>query len=220
MCQAQSLRLCCAFFSPKKGTGFFISTSNKKFYNGKTMPNLVLPTRALYVVNKAIDLFHHRGFHLIGIDRIVKESEITKATFYNYFHSKERLIEICLMVQKEKLQEQVVAMVEYDLNTAAIDKLKKLYYLHTDLEGPYYLLFKAIFEIKNSYPNAYQTAMRYRTWLKNEIYSQLRMLNADASFNDAKLFVYMVEGTIIQQLGNNQVDEKDKLLDYFISKFS
>ncbi|MFH4380211.1 TetR family transcriptional regulator, partial [Acinetobacter baumannii] len=47
-----------------------------------------------------------------------------------------------------------------------------------------------------------------------------RMLNADASFNDAKLFVYMVEGTIIQQLGNNQVDEKDKLLDYFISKFS
>jgi len=207
-------------FSTKKGTGFFISTSNKKFYNGKTMPNLVLPTRALYVVNKAIDLFHHRGFHLIGIDRIVKESEITKATFYNYFHSKERLIEICLMVQKEKLQEQVVAMVEYDLNTAAIDKLKKLYYLHTDLEGPYYLLFKAIFEIKNSYPNAYQTAMRYRTWLKNEIYSQLRMLNADASFNDAKLFVYMVEGTIIQQLGNNQVDEKDKLLDYFISKFS
>ena len=48
------------------------------------MPNLVLPTRALYVVNKAIDLFHHRGFHLIGVDRIVKESEITKATFYNY----------------------------------------------------------------------------------------------------------------------------------------
>ncbi|MFI7938325.1 TetR family transcriptional regulator, partial [Acinetobacter baumannii] len=38
------------------------------------MRNLVLPTRALYVVNKAIDLFHHRGFHLIGVDRIVKES--------------------------------------------------------------------------------------------------------------------------------------------------
>jgi len=24
MCQAQSLRLCCAFFSPRKGTGFFL----------------------------------------------------------------------------------------------------------------------------------------------------------------------------------------------------
>ncbi|MFL1458380.1 TetR/AcrR family transcriptional regulator [Acinetobacter baumannii] len=180
------------------------------------MPNLVLQKRALYVVNKAIDLFHHRGFHLIGVDRIVKESEITKATFYNYFYSKERLIEICLMVQKEKLQEQVVAMVEYDLSTPAIDKLKKLYFLHTDIEGPYYLLFKAIFEIKNSYPNAYQTAVRYRTWLKNEIYSQLRTLKPDASFTDAKLFLYMVEGTIIQLLSSGGVDERERLLDYFL----
>ena len=180
------------------------------------MPNLVLPTRALYVVNKAIDLFHHRGFHLISIDRIVKESEITKATFYNYFHSKERLIEICLMVQKEKLQEQVVAMVEYDLNTLVIKKNKKLYFLHTDLEGPYYLLFKAVFEIKNSYPNAYQSAVRYRTWLKNEIYSQLRTLKTDVSFTDAKLFLYMVEGTIIQLLSSGGVDERERLLDYFL----
>ncbi len=66
---------------------------------------------------------------------------------------------------------QVVAMIEYDLSTPAIDKLKKLYDLHTDVKGPYYLLFKAIFEIKNSYPHAYQTAVRYRTWLIDEIYS-------------------------------------------------
>ncbi|MFX6773144.1 TetR family transcriptional regulator, partial [Acinetobacter baumannii] len=135
---------------------------------------------------------------------------------YNYFHSKERLIEICLMVQKEKLQEQVVAMVEYDLSTPAIDKLKKLYFLHTDIEGPYYLLFKAVFEIKNSYPSAYQTAVRYRTWLKNEIYSQLRTLKPDASFTDAKLFLYMVEGTIIQLLSSGGVDERERLLDYFL----
>ncbi|EXD99935.1 hypothetical protein J554_4300, partial [Acinetobacter baumannii 1277411] len=50
MCQAQSLRLCCAFFSPKKGTGFFISTYNKNFYNGKTMPTLEIPSKKLQVV--------------------------------------------------------------------------------------------------------------------------------------------------------------------------
>ncbi|SWT41274.1 Uncharacterised protein [Klebsiella pneumoniae] len=149
----------------------------------------------------------------------MKESEITKATFYNYFHSKERLIEICLMVQKEKLQEQVVAMVEYDLSTPAIDKLKKLYDLHTDVEGPYYLLFKAVFEIKNSYPNAYQTAVRYRTWLKNEIYSQLRLLKPDVSFTDAKLFLYMVEGTIIQLLSAEYADERERLLNCFLRQF-
>ncbi|OTT68605.1 TetR family transcriptional regulator [Acinetobacter baumannii] len=212
MCQAQSLRLCYAFFSPKKVSHL----QTTRIYNGKTMPNLVLSTRALEVVKKGINLFHHGGFHMVGVDKIVKETEVNKMTFYNYFHSKERFIEICLIVQKERLQDQVVAMVEYDLVTAAIDKLKKLYNLHTDLEGPYYLLFKAIFETKNNYPNAYQTAMRYRTWLKNEIYSQLRVLNADASFTDAKLFVYMVEGTIIQLLSSDGALEREKMLERFL----
>ncbi|MFW6556956.1 TetR/AcrR family transcriptional regulator [Acinetobacter baumannii] len=182
------------------------------------MPNLTLPTRALKVVNTSIELFHRRGFHIVGVDRLVKESEITKATFYNYFHSKERLIEICLMVQKERLQEKVVVMVEYDHDTNAIDKLKKLYVLHTDVDGLYYLLFKAIFEIKNTYPNAYTTAVRYRTWLINEIYSQLRVLKPDASFTDAKLFLYMIEGAIIQRLSSDEVDER--MVEVFLKSLS
>ncbi|PJG66015.1 TetR/AcrR family transcriptional regulator [Acinetobacter seifertii] len=172
------------------------------------MQNLTLPTRAFNVVNKAIELFHYHGFHLVGIDRLASESEITKMTFYRYFHSKERFIDICLVVQKERLQEKVVSMVEYDEYTSTADKLKKLYNLHADIDGLYYLLFKAIFETKNNYPNAYITAVRYRTWLTNEIYSQLRTLNSDVSFTDAKLFLYMIDGAIIQRLSSDEVDER------------
>ncbi|MFI8012004.1 TetR/AcrR family transcriptional regulator [Acinetobacter sp. ABJ_C4_1] len=184
------------------------------------MSPLVLSTRALKVVNKAIDLFHHHGFHLVGVDRIIKESEITKMTFYHHFQSKARFIEICLLVQKERLQDKVIATVEYDQDSSVRDKLNKLYYLHTDLEGPYYLLFKAIFETKNTYSNAYQTAIRYRTWLTNEIYSQLRLLKADASFHDAKLLLHIIEGSIIQRLSHNDVDERDKQFEYFITILS
>ncbi|MEN8405414.1 TetR/AcrR family transcriptional regulator [Acinetobacter seifertii] len=183
------------------------------------MSPLVLSTRALKVVNKAIDLFHHHGFHLVGVDRIVKESEITKMTFYHYFQSKVRFIEICLLVQKERLQEKVIAMVEYDHNTSVKEKLKILYDLHTDLEGMYYLLLKTIFETKNTYSNAYQTAVRYRIWLTNEIYSQLRMLKAYTSYDEAKLFLQMIEGAIIQRLSHNDVDERDKQFEYFIAMF-
>ncbi|MDR2248519.1 TetR/AcrR family transcriptional regulator [Acinetobacter sp.] len=172
------------------------------------MQNLVLPTRALKVVNKSIELFHYNGFHIVGVDRLVKESGIPKMTFYNYFHSKQRFVEICLMVQKERLQDQVIEMVEYDEYTSAVDKLKKLYDLHADIDGLYYLLFKAIFETKNNYPNAYTTAVRYRTWLTNEIYSQLRALNSDATFTDAKLFVYMIDGAVIQRLSSDEFDER------------
>ncbi len=205
MCHAQSLRLCCAFFSPKKVSHL----QTTRIYNGKTMPKLVLPTRAIQVINKSIYLFHHHGFHTVGVDKIVKECQIPKATFYNYFHSKERFIEICLIVQKERLKEKVVSIAEYDQGTSVKEKLKKLYLLHTDLEGLYYLLFKAIFEIKLTYSNAYQLAIKYRTWLINEIYSQLIKLKTDATFQDAKLFLYMIEGAIIQHLSSDGVDDRE-----------
>jgi len=198
------------FFSQKS-----ISLETTRIYNGKTMPNLVLPTRAIQVVNKSIYLFHHFGFHTVGVDRIVKESKIPKATFYNYFHSKERFVEICLTVQKERLKEKVVLIAEYEQDLSVKEKLKKIYFLHTDLEGMYYLLFKAIFETKLTYSKAYQIAVRYRTWLINEIYSQLIKLKTDETFQDAKLFLYMIEGTIIQLLSSDGVVDRKKVLDCF-----
>ena len=171
------------------------------------MPNLEASFRALCVLHAARDLFNQYGFY-IGVDRIIEEAKIPKATFYNYFHSKERLIEICLIVQKERLKEKVVSVVEYDRGTNAADKLKKLYDLHADLDGLYYLLFKAIFETKLTHPKAYITAVRYRTWLTNEIYSLLGALNTDVSFTDAKLFLYLIEGTIIQRLSLGDIDER------------
>ena len=73
-------------FSPKKSAVLYlIYIQQNLIYNGKNMPNLVLPTRALKVVNTSIELFHRRGFHIVGVDRLVKESEITKATFITTF---------------------------------------------------------------------------------------------------------------------------------------
>jgi len=200
--------LLCLFFSPKAAVFISHLYTTIIFYNGKNMPHIDLPFRALSVLHSARYLFNKYGFHNVGVDRIIEAAKIPKATFYNYFHSKERFIEICLIVQKERLKEKVVSVVEYDHGTTAIDKLKKLYLLHADLDGLYYLLFKAIFEIKLTHPKAYQTAVRYRTWLTNEIYSQLRALNADVSFTDAKLFLYLIEGAIIQRLSLGEVDER------------
>ncbi|MGB9039316.1 MAG: helix-turn-helix domain-containing protein, partial [Acinetobacter calcoaceticus] len=59
------------------------------------MPNLENSFRALRVLHAARDLFNQHGFHNVGVDRIIAEARISKSTFYNYFHSKERLIEMC-----------------------------------------------------------------------------------------------------------------------------
>jgi AcrR family transcriptional regulator len=186
------------------------------FYNGKNMAHLVLPTRALKVVNKSIELFHYNGFHLVGIDRLVKESEITKATFYNYFHSKERLIEMSLTFQKDGLKQEVISIIYVQKDLTLVEKLRTIYFLHADLDGLYHLPFKAIFEIAKTHPKAYQTVVDYRNWLINEIYNLLLKSNGNASKQDAHMFLFVIDGAMVQLLDPNKPDERKRLLEYFL----
>lgn len=39
----------------------------------------------------AIHLFHEHGFHAVGLDYILAESQLTKSTFYNHFESRDAL---------------------------------------------------------------------------------------------------------------------------------
>jgi hypothetical protein len=68
-------------------------------------------------------------------------------------------------------------------------KLRQIYLLHADLKGAYYLLFKAILKLK-SYPTAYQTAIRYRRWLKNEIFCLLMETKSCLLCKKGNFYIY------------------------------
>lgn len=44
------------------------------------------------LVCAAYELFQEHGFHAVGLDQIIKNTGVTKSTFYNHFESKEALI--------------------------------------------------------------------------------------------------------------------------------
>lgn len=44
------------------------------------------------LIVKGIDLFYRRGFHAVGLDRLLAEVGVTKTTFYKHFESKDALI--------------------------------------------------------------------------------------------------------------------------------
>src|SRR6185295_10175921 len=44
------------------------------------------------LINTAIDLFYTHGFHVVGLDRILDETGVTKTTFYKHFDSKDDLV--------------------------------------------------------------------------------------------------------------------------------
>jgi len=213
--------LLCLFFSLKNGSGIFISFIYNKnlIYNGKNMQHSDLPFRALSVLHTSRFLFNKYGFHKVGVDRIIESSKTPKATFYNYFHSKERLIEMSLTFQKDGLKQEIISIIYVQKELTLLEKIRKIYFLHVDLDGLYHLPFKAIFEIAKTHPKAYQVVVEYRNWFINEIYNLFLTTNENASKQDAHMFLFVIDGAMVQLLDPNKAGERERLLDYFLIQF-
>jgi AcrR family transcriptional regulator len=182
------------------------------------MPHQDLPFPALSVLHTSRYLFNKYGFQKVGVDRIIESAKIPKGSFYNYFHSKERLIEMSLTFQKDALKEAVLSLIYVQKDLTVNEKLRKIYFLHADLEGLYHLPFKAIFEIEKLYPKAYQVVVEYRKWLINELHRLLLTTNTEASKEDAHMFLFVVDGAMVQLLSENSVDDREVLLEYFLGR--
>jgi len=182
------------------------------------MKNLEASFRTLRVLHTAKDLFNQYGFHTVGVDRIIADSQINKGTFYNYFRSKERLIQMSLTFQTDALKEEIFTTIYSYSELMVFEKLKKIFFLHADSEGFYRLPFKAIFEIEKHYPSAYKVVVDYRNWLIQEIHKLLLTVKPAATVEDAHMFLFVVDGAMVQLLGSNQTDEREYLIDYFLSR--
>jgi len=179
------------------------------------MRNLEISSKKLQVIQTAIQLFTTRGFHMSGVDLIAKEAKITKSTFYKYFGSKERLIEMCIAFQKCLLREDVLAIIYSNRYYTSKDKLKEIIVLHTNLNSLYNLLLKAIFEIKLLHPQAYRMAVEYRKWLRHEIFDLIFSGEISEPQFDANMVVNLIDGLLLQVLSLNSLKERDVVVEQF-----
>ncbi|MGQ1306510.1 TetR/AcrR family transcriptional regulator [Acinetobacter baumannii] len=76
------------------------------------MLDLKVGSKANQVLETSSSLFVEYGFTNIGVDTIVRESKVAKMTLYQYFESKEKLVEICLIVHKNQLIEKIDFILE------------------------------------------------------------------------------------------------------------
>ncbi|WP_151748301.1 TetR/AcrR family transcriptional regulator [Acinetobacter lactucae] len=180
------------------------------------MPTLEKSSKKLQVIHTAIELFNNYGFHKAGVDQIAKKSKIPKGTFYNYFHSKERLIETCISFQKSKLKEEVLAIIYSSRYRTSSDKIKGIIVLHVNFNSLYHLLLKAIFEIKQIYPQAYQMAVEYRKWLLRELFDLVFSLENSTLKADANMVLNLIDGLMFQILSSNRLDERDVVVGRFL----
>ncbi|RLP54124.1 MAG: TetR/AcrR family transcriptional regulator [Ketobacter sp.] len=69
--------------------------------------------RKQHLINTAYRLFNEHGYHATGIDRILAESGVSKATLYKHFRSKDELVVAVLQQRHEQLIDSVGQSLEH-----------------------------------------------------------------------------------------------------------
>ncbi|MFA0797693.1 TetR/AcrR family transcriptional regulator [Acinetobacter baumannii] len=157
------------------------------------------------ILDTATQLFIQESYIGVGIDRIIAESEIAKATFYKYFPSKEELVFACLKELKFDIQ---IAVEEHILEKSApLEKLEQLYLWYIDWVNqndargcPFH---KARMDVGDLYPSILVVVDEYRNWLFDTTTSILKELEIKDSIALTHLFLALLDGII-----NSSVCEK------------
>ncbi|MBT1669350.1 TetR/AcrR family transcriptional regulator [Curtobacterium flaccumfaciens pv. flaccumfaciens] len=63
------------------------------------------------VLETATRLFYEEGIHGVGVDRLISEASVTKATFYKHYGSKDNLILAYIRTQHERVQERMEQLI-------------------------------------------------------------------------------------------------------------
>jgi hypothetical protein len=125
---------------------------------------------------------------------------------------------MCIAFQKSKLKEEVFTIIYANRYYTSKDKLKEIVHLHVCFNSLYHVLFKAIFEIKVVYPQAYGMAVEYRKWLHHEIFDLIFSLEAHELRPNADMVLNLIDGLMIQFLSSNSLEERDVVVDRFFKR--
>jgi AcrR family transcriptional regulator len=80
--------------------------------NNSKVPEMTSCIRRDHLVDTALNLFSHYGFHATGIDRILAEAGVAKMTLYRHFKSKDELILAALCLRDELYRKWFMGEIE------------------------------------------------------------------------------------------------------------
>ena len=158
-------------------------------------------TKREIILTTATQLFIQESYINVGVDRIIAESDIAKATFYKNFSSKEELVFACLKELKLDIQMAVEEHIS-DLSNP-LEKLEQLYIWYIDWVNqndargcPFH---KARMDVGDLYPSIQVVLDEYRNWLFDTTTSILKELEIKDSIALTHLFLsFWMASSIVQ----------------------
>ncbi|CAN5315925.1 TetR family transcriptional regulator [soil metagenome] len=90
----------------------------RTFYTGKMSTSVKVrkPSEARQrLLDTASEIFYRSGIHSVGVDRVIAQAGVTRATFYRHFPGKEDLVQAYLEEEDAHLRAQFAAASELGL---------------------------------------------------------------------------------------------------------
>ncbi|GGJ58249.1 TetR/AcrR family transcriptional regulator [Streptomyces brasiliensis] len=150
------------------------------------------------LLNTASRVFYAEGIHAIGVDRIVAEAQVTRATFYRHFPSKETLVVAYLNEADRAIRDQVDTAVAAGLPAA--DTLRTVSaYIAQGIQSPGFrgcAFLNAVAEYPDPDHPVHLAVLAHRQWFLDtvtDLLAKIREIPAEAA---ARHFVMMRDGAM------------------------
>lgn len=152
------------------------------------------------VLEAATELFSKSGYHAVGIDLIVKKSNVAKMTLYKHFQSKDELIESVLKKRDHDLRESI--MVAMDKRRTPKNKIKAIFDWYEAwfnlLSFQGCMFIKASEEFPEPNNNIKKASQDHKEWVTNNLINLLEKCEVHNSNQLAKYILVVLDGLTVR----------------------
>ncbi|BBH70733.1 TetR family transcriptional regulator [Actinoplanes sp. OR16] len=150
------------------------------------------------LLGTASQIFYAEGIHAVGVDRIVAEAKVTRATFYRHFPGKEDLVLAYLQSVDEAIRAQVHGAVSGDLSAG--DTVRAVATTIADgIQSPGFrgcAFLNAVAEYPDPDSPVHQLILAHRQWFHDTMHTLLARVHETKAEAAAQHFVMLRDGAM------------------------
>ncbi|KRC64491.1 TetR family transcriptional regulator [Aeromicrobium sp. Root236] len=150
------------------------------------------------LLDTATRLFYTEGVNTVGIDRVIAEAGVTRATLYRHFPSKQQLVTTYVEEADRAIREQVAELTSSDLSPA--DALRAIANNIADgIRSPHFrgcAFLNAAAEFPDPADPVHQAVLAHRAWFLALVLELFAALGGDSE-DAARRFVMLRDGAMV-----------------------
>ncbi|MDG6109921.1 TetR/AcrR family transcriptional regulator [Dactylosporangium aurantiacum] len=152
----------------------------------------------LRLLTTASEIFYAEGIHAVGVDRIIAEAKVTRATFYRHFPGKEDLILAYLREADRMIRGQVDAAATGDLPPADALRAVAEAIAH-GIRSPGFrgcAFLNAVAEYPDPGHPVHQAVLAHRQWFLDTVTALLARIDPAVAGPAARHYVMLRDGAM------------------------